>query len=582
MRSLHHSRTSFVAGRLFNAAVILTLLMAVLPAAQSPSAAAQEAQTATYIAEKYNCPAGFDPASGDAQNAFDNCTELASGVAFTLSTQDPSYPGDTRNTDGGQAVWSDIPLGDAYSVAESIPQGYGDPWVYCEVTGGPAADQFSFFQAPGGVMDIGLTDPSLTGYGQAYCRWFNVSTEQAPPEEQAVATIAIQKYFCSPHEDPSGGANYQQLLDSCLPGQPGTHFLGQVDGSQQFDLETGDDGRATANDFPGGDLTLRELPPAFPYIWFGRVFCSVYDAAAGPPSNFEEVGIADNQISLPQTPAGQSIACDWFNIPFEGGSVQKYACPEGDLGGASLDSLLAQCPLQTGVQFYYETAGGGGGSGQTTERPFGNWTSEINAGPVDATFIEQIPDGYEAARVFCSATLPNAYPDPAAEYESQLGVEREVDGTAGPETVSANVLQYTQPQNGQFACAWFNFPADGAAQLPVQDAEASPVADEEASPSPETIGLVYVYKLLCPPGLDTTGKSRDDLISDCQDVDPGVEFSVLQNDQQLGVGSTNQNGEVVIPDIAGGLIKVVEEPKEGYQQPRVFCSDYPQGGSFPD
>ena len=160
----HHSHSvqSAAIRRVFSAFIIASLLMAVLPYLAPPVAEAQE--TATYIAEKYNCQPGFDPSTTNVEGALAACQELATGVSFTLSTSNPDYPGDTRNTSSGQAVWSDVPLGTAYSVAESIPEGYGIPWVYCEVTGGPAADQFSYFQAPGGVMDVGLTDPSLTAY----------------------------------------------------------------------------------------------------------------------------------------------------------------------------------------------------------------------------------------------------------------------------------------------------------------------------------------------------------------------------------------------------------------------------------
>jgi len=95
--------------------------------------------------------------------------ELSGGVSYTLSSTNPIYPGDTRNTDGnGQAVWTGIPLGTAYTVSESIPQGYGLPWVYCEVTLDSAESgsdvQTSFFQAPGGVMDVGFSDPTLSDY----------------------------------------------------------------------------------------------------------------------------------------------------------------------------------------------------------------------------------------------------------------------------------------------------------------------------------------------------------------------------------------------------------------------------------
>ena len=106
----------------------------------------------------------------------------ASGVSFTLQSGDQSYSGGTQQTDnGGNTSWQGIPLGSGYSISESIPSGYGDPWVYCEISGDPnnsGDTQQSFFQATGGNMDVGYSDPSLTAYTQASCYWFNWSTDQ--------------------------------------------------------------------------------------------------------------------------------------------------------------------------------------------------------------------------------------------------------------------------------------------------------------------------------------------------------------------------------------------------------------------
>ena len=154
----------------------ITLLMGVLPALPADEVDAQQFSQHTVI--KYECDPGYDPSSGNAQSAFDNCQTPAEGVNFTLSTQDPNYPGSSAATNGsGQASWGDIPFGTAFTVTESVPPGYGTPWVYCEVSGNPdnpGDTQTSYFQAGGGVMDVGITDSSLTAYAQSTCSWFNV------------------------------------------------------------------------------------------------------------------------------------------------------------------------------------------------------------------------------------------------------------------------------------------------------------------------------------------------------------------------------------------------------------------------
>jgi hypothetical protein len=192
--------------RLLARSVVLMLLLGLLPALQSQPAAAQD--TGSYTAIKYDCAPGYDPGSGDANAAFSNCTTPAGGVSFTLQSGDGSYGGGTQQTNGGGSVsWNGIPLGTGYSVSESVPDGYGTPWVYCEVTGdpnNPGDTQQSFFAANGGNMDVGYSDPSLTSYTQSTCYWFNTPPAQNGQTQQygggGTAVVWIQKFLC---EDPS-------------------------------------------------------------------------------------------------------------------------------------------------------------------------------------------------------------------------------------------------------------------------------------------------------------------------------------------------------------------------------------------
>src|SRR5688572_10382069 len=82
--------TSKSCTRLFSALVIFSLVFSILPAFSPPAANAQEGGVATYIAEAYNCPSGFDPSAGDASTALANCVERAAGIPYTLGTQAPN------------------------------------------------------------------------------------------------------------------------------------------------------------------------------------------------------------------------------------------------------------------------------------------------------------------------------------------------------------------------------------------------------------------------------------------------------------------------------------------------------------
>ena len=128
------------------------MAFAMFPAAQPEPVDAQEFDEHTII--KRECPPGYDPGTGNAQNAFDNCQTLHPGISFTLKSQDPAYQGAVRTTDvGGTTGWADIPSGSAYSIVESLPEGYGDPWVFCRIyeqldDSGQSVE--FFFQAPAG------------------------------------------------------------------------------------------------------------------------------------------------------------------------------------------------------------------------------------------------------------------------------------------------------------------------------------------------------------------------------------------------------------------------------------------------
>ena len=104
----HHSHSvqSAAIRRVFSAFIIASLLMAVLPHLAPPVAEAQE--TATYIAEKYNCQPGFDPSTTNGRR-----TRRMSGTGdrcvFHAQHEQPDYPGDTRNTSSGQASGPTFP-----------------------------------------------------------------------------------------------------------------------------------------------------------------------------------------------------------------------------------------------------------------------------------------------------------------------------------------------------------------------------------------------------------------------------------------------------------------------------------------
>jgi len=435
-----------------NLLAIATIVAMLLPVAMATPVGQVSAQDVTvHTTTKYVCPDGFDPAaSADPNVAFSTCVDPGNGIEFTLASADPNYLGSTQTVSAGSSLaWSDIPAGTAFSVTESIPAGYGNPWVYCEFTVGGGLDLY-YFEALGGVFDLGFFAPYLLDSTASDCWWFNVSLAQV---ESPPATITISTLYCSPSDQVDGGAPFDTVASSCQPGQQGRAFTIEPSEQVASQITTGSDGVARLENFSGSAVSITLEPEGFPYLSFRRVRCAYIDPLQPDVLTYSEDPSPAGPLIVENIGPGQGLDCQWLTIPYQGTLVQNYACPD-TLGEATLEELLAQCNLQTGVPFWNETSGGSG-AGQSLETPMGFWFPSIQDGPVDSTWIQEVPGGFDGARVFCSNTEPGSYPDAPQEYP----VSREENRTVSTGSVAlANVHQHTVPQLGQTACAWFTFP----------------------------------------------------------------------------------------------------------------------------
>ena len=150
-------------------------------------------------------------------------------------------PGSTQTLSAGSVVsWADVPTGTAFSVTETIPAGYGNPWIYCEFTVASGLDTY-YFEAPNGILDMNAFDPSLLDSPASNCWWFNVSLA---PVETATAPITIATWFCSPSDQVNGGATFDELIATCPPGELGKTFTVEPEGQPGIQITTGVDGVA--------------------------------------------------------------------------------------------------------------------------------------------------------------------------------------------------------------------------------------------------------------------------------------------------------------------------------------------------
>ncbi|MCA9859311.1 MAG: hypothetical protein KC438_06285, partial [Thermomicrobiales bacterium] len=538
--------------------VVLILVLGSLPALQPPPVAAQD--TGSYTAVKYDCAPGYDPGSGDANAAFANCTTPAGGVSFTLQSGDGTYGGGTQQTDGsGSVFWSGIPLGSGYSVSESVPNGYGTPWVYCEITGNPNNPgdvQRSYFPANGGNMDVGYSDPSLTSYTQSTCYWFNSTPAQngdaqqpqngetqqpqngEAQQNQGAAVVKIQKFLCDDSSYDYDSFTISDYFAYCPDFHNGVNF--SVNGGTH--TATGN-GNGTVEFGPVGagqaDIRLHESNGYRPQAVYCVEFPTGGSASTINETNKQTLTDEGNgTYRLTSTlQDGYTYFCYWFDYVDAHPNVHiyKYYCaPDFDWQSNGYDYLVSGCATpHTGV--YFEIRNGGYTQGQTTDG--GGTAAWTNVPGGTLEIVEQTPEGYAVGRVFCGySTDGSALPSSWDEYSYNEGIQ--VDLASG---------QY-------LFCVYFNVPSN--------------------------YGTVYLYKYYCEPGFDWNSGSYDYLYAECTSWQPDVYFELYSGSYSQGQ-TTDSSGAATWSDVPWGNLSFYEEVPAGYQVGRIFCGYSEQQGTPP-
>lgn len=163
---------------------------------------------------KLACPEGVDPSDDDYVDAIDACPEPVEDVSFELSTDGGVTVGETDA--GGGIVWTNVDLGESGEIliSEAIPDGFGEPEVWCVSFPEAAADPEDFDQ-----IWIPATNGAITA-----------SPEQHEPYR--FSCVFLNKPVVAPGQGQGPGEN---------PGQgqgPGQN-PGQGQGQGQNHAETG-------------------------------------------------------------------------------------------------------------------------------------------------------------------------------------------------------------------------------------------------------------------------------------------------------------------------------------------------------
>lgn len=593
MKTLYRRTVSSTnATRLFSVLILASLLFSVLPALSTPGAVAQDGEVTTptadvqesaeaqengeptptpdgqqsgqtdaaqevqeggvaaFIAEARTCPPGFDPSAGDASAALASCVEPLAGVAFTLGTQNPNYPGDTRTTGGdGFAVWSDIPLGTGYSVAESVPQGSGDPWVYCEVTGGPGGDQYFFFPTTGGFMDVGLSDPNLANYAQTYCRWFNVPladpTLALTPAGAAAGAgeVHLTNYRC-PVNYNTADMTLPALKAACTTLGEGFQFtLKASQGGPRTDT-TNAQGGLIWTDVPSGNLTIAESIPDG--IQFAQPYCSVAPVGSPPGSPDLSLVKSDGKTISGQLSPSQALHCELFNIPEPESTVAviPWLCPSDyNTADMTLYALTRGCSIPgTDIEYTLTSAEGEQLTGTTGTTGFVEWKN-LPSGTV--AFEESVPPGYWFGAVYCDPAPPQG----------------ELDGISWQTPkVQDNVVSYDIPDRYTLNCYVFHIWI-------------------EPPPVPTDAGayVVNLTSYLCPPEA-----TFDDLasVANNSSLCHGTPGWTYEHDGE-GFSQevmTDPVGATAVGHSPAGPFTLTQNTQEGSRPVALWCSS--NGGAF--
>ena len=415
-----------VSARWLGVAVTLLMLFTALPAQVQPAAAADDG-TYTISVQKYNCPAGFDAYTLTGQQTFDNCTDPATGINFSVTTDDGSFQSDTRATgsDGNsQATWTGVPLNTTFTLQESIPDGYGLPMIYClaytsawDANQGYTTPDFSFGQ---GNVSAHIDD-SYSQYPNLDCYWFNVPSDSGggygtdnsgDSTPTGSGSITINKWTCWLDYNDSSAPGYDYLTNQCTKGYPNAKLQVQYGSNDWNDVQLDQQGTGSYDQYGGGQFALRELP-SWPHPPSYVVYCSTTDDQGNQSdydNSYQQGGQVGGNLS-----AGWSITCDWFNVFYPSLQITKYACDNTkDYTQSDVDELLQHCQPQKNVDF--DIQHGSDPSSTETTNDSGQISDyfTIDQDNEQVGIAEHVPDGYTTVRVFCSTAERGSVPDPMA------------------------------------------------------------------------------------------------------------------------------------------------------------------------
>lgn len=392
------------------------------------------------------------------------CTNAMPGVNFTVSNSGGTVATGTT-TNSNPMTLANVPVGPV-SIAETLPSGYGQPYVYC----GP--DYANGAQ----VVTNATINLTLTGTAGIICSWYNVPI--------GPGSITVYKWACPAGYDyTKPGADPKT---ECTEALNGVNFTLVDTDPATVDLQT-----MTGDSIPGavyfggeqpGDYTLTETIPD------GIASAFVLDCTGGSTGMVHPIPLAVGNVLNLTLGSGDQIVCNWYNVPEAAPdtgalTIHKYIC--------STTTFVSdiQCETYEQGKTFEVTGGGTALNGTTNAHGIVTWTG-VAAG---AYTISEV-DGQPCA-------IGASHPDANSNPIDAVNADGTVSVVNGAETVVSVYNCSSQPNPGgklpNSGKLPTKYPNTGALQTDVIQPEGTPastpsVADcvpsgtPVASPEPAT------------------------------------------------------------------------------------------------
>jgi hypothetical protein len=487
--------------------------------------------TITIYINKHACPDNYrsdDPydLAANCHEGYDPITFNAAGQLIGPSNQNPQTTG---SGPGSNVQFQNLPA-DTWTVSEDLPDGYGEPVVFCKFINN-ATNEESAYELVEIINGNAISREVDAGY-TLFCDWFNI-------KESPYTGIYIHKYGCPDNYDKNWKlSDWQQNCTTIVRNVSFTVTM--PDGSTDEQPVNGID--VVWEQLPTGQYGIKENRPS---SYTGSVvYCALgsYNADTG---EYETYQVQSDAISK-ELSDYEYLDCYWFNLPKPkpsggngGGSapnptgpatltIVKYTCPE------SYDPLernanpTRDCDDQTdGVSFSMTNLQGASTTGKTGDDGKGTVTFK-DLKPGSYILAETYPEGVHEAFIWsCDSDARTFnYPFTPFAHIGELG-KISVALIAG-ETMS---------------CTWYDVPSPkkdsqstGAVDLTITVLECTGQAINANACDPAGAGI-DVDLFAGSSGTDITLTTNDDGVAlgsvDAGEYDVSTEASICFSESDL-------------------------------------------------